>query len=448
MDSVRHQYEQYPYPPIGAFALPSRTQGDGVRFETGTRLCLGTPRPHRGTRILVAGAGTIEALVVAQANPEAACVVAVDLSDQSMRLLERRVRWARATRFFHGAQIAPISCTVADLFLWEPTAKFDFILASNMLQHVVEPAELLARLAGWLNPDGVMRIVTYPKQSRLWMREVGRWLKIHGLSAGDRSVHRRAFDLVATLPDDHPVRSCFMSHQEIATDAGVVDAFLHACENPLRPLEWKAACANAGLELCAEVQTQTSRSSFLDDIAPEARALDAWAKLEVLDGVLELCANPALWLRPTLRGAPASQGSEELKAMPSTPRITPGSLRVPSRVRFELRRALERASSLSGVDPAELVARLVREVGPRVMGDGSLRVLPGLAIVDYSPQELLTTEAPWQADAWANVPVLSRLKFRGKEVRGDSVVEQVEWLQVRYGPFTNHIDVELSEASS
>ncbi len=443
MDSVRAQYERYPYPPVSAFALPRRGQAVAVAFETGTKLCFGEPRSGRGIRILVAGGGTLEPLVVAESNPFAACVVAVDLSQEALRILGRRERLAQALRLLRGGH-APLEIVSADLFAWEPIEPFDLIFASNILQHVAHPGALLSRLSSWLKPNGVIRIATYPKHSRLWMRETGRWLRANGITRESKNIRARAFDAVSKLPDGHPVASCFMSHQEVGSDAGVVDAFLHACENPLGPLEWKREVVRAGLELRAETQTETSRSTFLDDVVPSARGLDAWTKLEVLDQVLELCANPTLWLaRVPTTNLPTANSSGSVAVDRHEDLASANRITMPSRVRYELRQGLERASALCGMPANALVDHFAREVGSRVSPNDGSRVLPGLAIADYAAAELLEARAPYESDAWSAFDPHARLCYQGDPAIGATIQDQVDWLQARYGALMNEIEVHV-----
>src|SRR5438270_702167 len=95
-DALRAQYERFPYPPIGRFALPLRAQGEPLRYEHGLKMAgLGQEASSTGIRILVAGAGTLEPLVVAQAHPRAREVVAVDISRASLDRLKSRERLAR-----------------------------------------------------------------------------------------------------------------------------------------------------------------------------------------------------------------------------------------------------------------------------------------------------------------------------------------------------------------
>lgn len=475
-DPVRAQYERFPYPPVSALALPRRGQGAGLAYELGRGLAVAqgydAPADHAGMRILVAGAGTLEALVVAQVHPRAAEVVAVDFSAASIARLRRRAALTRLSDTLHLRGLfrrarAPLRCVRADLRDWEGGA-FDYVLVSNVLHHVADPAALLRRLAGWLQPGGLLRMVTYPKAGRFWIREVSSWLRLNGLSRDTPNLARRAHACIAQLPADHPVRACFEAHSESATATGIADAFLHACENPLSPLEWRAAASGAGLMLAGESQREDSRSGFLDALAPAAAALDPWEKLQVLDDLLELATNPVLWFvhrptahasalgaRATPRPAPVEQDVTE-SGFTLTLGVTPKAFmkhasrgaRLPSLVYWHLGEQLRHADALLGgvgVSVAEVVARLRGQAGPRIGRAG--RELPGLAISDYDTGVLLAAPQPWGAAQWQALERHSggtlRLCVNGEPMAGANLAAQAAWAQCRYGATQEFVGIEL-----
>ena len=392
IDPLRRQYQRFPYPPIPALALPRYHAefSPQIRFEWATERAYQTKRSHYGISILVIGAGTLEALVVAQAHPGAAKVVALDFSSHSLRLLRRRSRWARLTRFLGTPQHARLETVCEDFWNFEPKEKFDFILASNVLHHLSDPAQAPSRFAHWLKPGGIVRVVTYPKQSRHFMRETSRYLRTSlGLSnsEGDRyprDLIRQARRAIRSLPPDHPVRSCFESQPETRTRAGLIDAFLNARENPLSPIEWRDAFSHAGLELFIETQTDTSRSKFVDELLPGRNGLsklDAWDRLQILDDTLELCANPVLWLK---------KSSEPQSMQPTNAANTPGlTTRAPQSFEFssaEIHEGAERARTLlarADIRLEDYLAALRAEVGPRVTAPPEERPLPGLSLLDW-----------------------------------------------------------------
>ncbi len=409
-NSIRRQYENFPYPPIPFFALPQRNQGESLKFELGYPLAQNKRASekvasHQGIRILVAGAGTFEALIIAQAHPYAGEIVAVDLSEASLTTLKRRLQLARIAKF--PFKLPPVRLIRADLIEWLTSLgsneKFDYILASNVLHHTQDPGQLMMALANRLKLDGLMRVVTYPKASRIWMRETSKWLRLGGLNPHharpNQQLVRQAQQRIQKLPPHHFIRSCFDSQPEKTTATGIIDAFLNACENPYSPLEWRAASQNAGLTWIGETQTESSRSSFLDEIAPELQSYDPWIKLQILDDLLEICANPILWFKKDLdlSRPPRCHSSVQppLPDLPSPDHYS--SLEIPSHVYWEMKQNLIRVQALlqnSTLTLETLFLRLKTQVGPRVDPKNPNRILPGLALSDYDLNRILDTCDP------------------------------------------------------
>jgi SAM-dependent methyltransferase len=325
----------------------------------------------RGIRILVAGAGTLEALLVAQAHPQAREVVALDFSEKSLMISRRRALLARIT----GRRLPPLRCVSGSLEAEAPALQgsFDYILASNVLHHLHDPGTGLARLARWLAPGGLLRVVTYPRQSRVFMRETSRFLRAQGLDASQPDLIKRARKAISGLPPG-AIRSCFESQPETCTRAGLIDAFFNARENPLAPLEWRSASRCCGLELVAESQRETSRSAFLRELLPATHVLSAWERLQVLDDLLELCANPVLWLRRTKASMTRPAARVEHVSKPLQGEIADGLLRA--------RELLSRAE----IKLSAALRALRTQVGPRVGAQGE--PLPGLSVLDYVDEEL------------------------------------------------------------
>lgn len=296
MNPVQAQYEKYPYPPIPWLALPKRGEGASLAFERGLKLA-GRNQNHDGARILVAGCGTFEPLIVAQQNSRAAEVVAVDFSYEALKCLKKRFALARLAgvlRPWAKGSIAPTCLLHADLTTWSD-GLFDCIFASNVLHHTEDPSAMLMRLSSMLRPGGLMRVVTYPRHSRLWMRLTREWFASQGMSAESPDLILSAKNAVRRLPSGHPIRGCFESQPETRSRTGLIDAFFNAQEKPLSPLEWKAASAQASLKWIAEDQREDCRGATLVSLIPTTQALDPWERLQVLDDTLELVVNPVLW---------------------------------------------------------------------------------------------------------------------------------------------------------
>jgi 2-polyprenyl-3-methyl-5-hydroxy-6-metoxy-1,4-benzoquinol methylase len=416
MESVRAQYERFPYPPVPALALPRRGQAGPLSWERGAELAGRERAGHEGLRILVARCGTLEPLVVAQAHPRAAEIVAVDISESSISRLRTRTALARISNAVLGfgfrPRIPPMVTMRADLTTWEG-GTFDYILATDVLHHTGDPAALLGRLAGWLRPGGLMRVVTYSSHGRMLMRAIGRWLLLGGLTPQTPSLVGRARARMAELPSGHPLRLSFDANPESRTATGLVDAYLHACENPLSPEGWGQAASAAGLTLVGEDHAPTSQSAFVDALWPELAGLSAWRKLGLLDDLLEVIANPVLWLeRGESPAEAASRRALEAQTDPSAehppgagttlgrdgpiPELALGDvLWLPSQLRWEIGQGLRRAARRSeafGVDAAKLVSVLASEVGPRI--DASGQDLAGLTVHELGGERLMALPRP------------------------------------------------------
>jgi 2-polyprenyl-3-methyl-5-hydroxy-6-metoxy-1,4-benzoquinol methylase len=433
MHSVKQQYERFPYPPISALALPRRDQGQGLRYECATALAEAaglpaiTPQHHNGLRILIAGAGTLEPLVVAQQHPQAAEIVAVDLSRRSLARLQRRITLARLLR---GWRLPPMRLIEGDITEWQG-GEFDYIIASNVLHHTADPARTLNHLSSMLKPGGVMRIVTYAKMSRFWINQTSAWLRWHGLCADTPRLQQQAREVINQLPHDHPIRSCFTAHVETTTATGLVDAFFHSCERPLSPLQWQRATESAGLQWLGETQSELAQGKFLLELLPQTAALTAWQRLQLMDDLLELNTSPILWF--CKRGGVVNAIQDDVdNSVVIAEMINTQQLHwsLPSQIYWQLGQSLHRADALLhtiGSSITQLLTALRDEVGPRVNRDD--QPLPGLTMTEYPVEQLLTALQP---------PSLQQLgdgciEYRNTVVPGNTLSEQMQWLQLRYG---------------
>ncbi len=445
MHTVKQQYERFPYPPVSALALPRRDQGQGLRYECAVELAAGAglaaiePMAHKGLRILVVGAGTLEPLVVAQQHPQATEIVAVDLSRRSLSMLWRRSLLGRGRELLRFNWLPPIKLIEADITQWgDSDGEFDYIVASNVLHHTADPAQTLHHLAAMLKPGGVMRIVTYAKQSRFWINKTSEWLRWHGLNAETSRLKQQARKVIKLLPEGHPIRSCFNAHSETGSTAGLIDAFFHSCETPLSPLQWQQATESAGLQWLGETQTELAQGKFLLELEPKAALLTPWQRLQLLDDLLELNTSPILWFCKR-----ASDDHVAVDVAPSTVTnpavdITKTRWSLPSQTYWQLGQRLRRADAVLqsiGSSVLLLVGKLREEVGPRL--DRNNKLLAGLTISEYPVESLLAAIEPPHLDQWQQFEEsVSRCRieyWNGDAIPGITLSAQEQWLQLRYG---------------
>lgn len=99
----------------------------------------------------------------------------------------------------HAVSAHPGLVVHLDMFeSFAPPSPFDAVLALHVLEHVDEPGELLAVVAGWLRPGGRLVVVT-PNAESLHRRlavKMGLHARLDDLSLRDHLVgHRRVYDL-------------------------------------------------------------------------------------------------------------------------------------------------------------------------------------------------------------------------------------------------------------
>jgi SAM-dependent methyltransferase len=482
MKSVQEFYNRFPYPAISSLALPRSGQGARIAYETGASFAGNPSADHRGKRILVAGAGTFEAVVIAQQHPRAQEVIALDLSQSSLDRLKKRLRLAKIRTVFPGLglfnRIAPVHTHCADILDFDE-GTFDYITATLVLHHHEDPLGLLTRLESMLKPGGLIRLTTYPKHSRFWPRQIGKWLTLGGIDRAHPRLKEACDARIEELPDNHPLRVSYTDNPESRTATGLADCYLHPCENPLAPMTWCKVTEALGLNLVGESQHPYAQSTFLDELAPALNDLSSWQKLQVLDDLLELSSNPVLWLHkgearqppsestaPTLRDdtvAPPGSGVamckglavEDILEMLDTKPDT--RFWIPSGPQFELAEASRRTLPLlqkAGLSLTDLLARITEEVGPRVSIRSREVQLKGLTLPELLHEEALQIPEPPDAAIWhelasTQASLSLRLVDRpNKALPGQSIADQAQHLQLTQGHQCSWIGPLVLKASS
>jgi SAM-dependent methyltransferase len=115
------------------------------------------------------------------------CVAQLDVADGSRTFIEMAKKRVQSNvTFFH---------TLFEDF--EPAAKYDYIFASYVLEHVADPVAFLARARALLNPAGLLFIVVpnATALSRQLARHMGIVSDLYALTPNDRNHgHRRVYD--------------------------------------------------------------------------------------------------------------------------------------------------------------------------------------------------------------------------------------------------------------
>ncbi|HEU0189693.1 MAG TPA: class I SAM-dependent methyltransferase [Mycobacterium sp.] len=217
-DIVSRQYERWSYPPP-IQDLTGWVKGNWEWFDPShAHRILWPDREYKpDADILIAGCGTNQASVFAYNNPNAR-VVAVDVSQPSLNhqqyLKDKHGLWNLE---LHLLPIEKLSTLGLD---------FDLVVSTGVLHHMADPEVGMKSIAGVLRPDGVAAIMLYARYGRIGVEMLEAVFRDLGLRQDDASV-RIVRDTLAMLSPDHPVRSYVKIAQDLPSDAGLVDTFLH-----------------------------------------------------------------------------------------------------------------------------------------------------------------------------------------------------------------------------
>lgn len=335
-EQVQRFYEAYPYPNIDPdVAFRSTVLGTAwcvVHHALGGRV-------GRKIRILIAGGGTGVALQVLGTAFRAEGVVCefvyVDLSNTAADIARERAKAARIDDVRYLIQ--PIeSLDPQDVGL------FDYIDFSGVINHVADPAAVLAVLAGLLAPQGGIGMMAYGRLGRTGIYPMQNALRLLTSASG---ADIPSIDPVATmqgllgrLPAENWIRKNPHLHSLDKTSTiELADRFLNPNDRAFEITELDTLCQGAGLAIrgfvhpilydpdpllpTREAKARASRMSMI-----ERAQLAEW-----LTGVLHIhmvfatprdraqIDVPALLARPETRLMPGALNAETIASIAGTP---------------------------------------------------------------------------------------------------------------------------------
>ena len=237
-DVVASQYERWVYPePIAD--LPGWLATNWQWFDPSHAHRIFWPdRAYRpDMRILVAGCGTNQAAVIAYTNPSAT-VVGIDVSESSLAHQHHlQERYGLENLRLQRMPIEEARQLGDD---------FDLIISTGVLHHLDDPQTGMNALAEVLRPDGVIAIMLYARYGRIGVELMQALFRDLGLGQDERSL-AMVKDVIASLPDEHPVRDYLAIAPDLTFDAGLVDTFLHGRDRSFTVEDCLNLVTSAGL---------------------------------------------------------------------------------------------------------------------------------------------------------------------------------------------------------
>jgi SAM-dependent methyltransferase len=219
-EEVRAFYESYPYPPPIDSLEKYRLWRDPKRRRAEYHL-LWPSRPYvEDQTILVAGCGTSQAAKHAMRWP-AARVIGIDFSETSVRCTEDLKRKYQ----LDNLQVRQLSIERA----CELETRFDQIVCTGVLHHLVDPDAGLGALRDSLQPHGAISIMLYAPYGRTGVYMLQEFCKRIGICATDVEI-RDLIEALKALPPGHPLQNLLREAPDFRNEAALADALLHPCD--------------------------------------------------------------------------------------------------------------------------------------------------------------------------------------------------------------------------
>ncbi|MEM7442498.1 MAG: class I SAM-dependent methyltransferase [Pseudomonadota bacterium] len=272
-DTVRQQYEAYPYPARDPKDEAKRLiSGSPSHLDELTHFLFRGRLERNPFRVLFAGGGTGDGLVMlAQQTHDAdisAEITYLDLSSASRAIAEARIRARGLTnvRFVTGSLLS-----VSEL----APGPYDYIDCCGVLHHLEDPDAGLAALKSVLAPGGGMGLMVYGALGRTGVYPMQRALRIldEGLTP-DRQV-ALAKQLMAAIPNTNLFKRNAVLADHKASDAELYDLLLHSQDVPFSHDDVLAWLDRAGTALVSHaLPTLYQPETYLSDPRLARRTAD------------------------------------------------------------------------------------------------------------------------------------------------------------------------------
>ena len=216
-DPIYKFYTSHPYPPPVDGLDRARDMWQDQNIHLAEHHLLWPHKPYRSDLdVLIAGCGTWQAAKYAICHP-AARVVGIDVSPTSLQHTEAHKQKYNLTNL--ETRQVPIE-NVADL-----DQRFDFVVCTGVLHHLVDPDAGLRALGSVLKPDGAMYFMVYAPYGRAGVYMLQEYCRRLGVGTSKQEIT----DLIAVLkqlPEHHPLLATQRGSREFVSEA-LADALLN-----------------------------------------------------------------------------------------------------------------------------------------------------------------------------------------------------------------------------
>ena len=217
-DPIRDFYTSHPFPPpIENLDRAREMWKDENIHRAEHHLLWPEKKYYADLDVLVAGCGTWQAAKYAICHP-AARVVAIDVSSTSLEHTERLKQKHDLTNL----EVKQLAVENAE----ELDQRFDLIICTGVLHHLVDPDAGLRALRSVLEPDGALNVMVYAPYGRDGIYMMQEYARRLGIGTSQEEI-RDLMAVLRSLPEHHPLLATQRGSREFPNADALADAVLN-----------------------------------------------------------------------------------------------------------------------------------------------------------------------------------------------------------------------------
>jgi SAM-dependent methyltransferase len=216
-DPVCAFYTSHPYPPPVDNLDRAREEWQDADRRRAEHHLLWPDRPYADLDILVAGCGTWQAAKYALCRPRAR-VVGIDVSATSLEHTDR------LRRKYGLTNLQTEQRSIEGVEAMEQ--RFDLIVCTGVLHHLVHPVAGLRALRSVLKPAGALYLMVYAPYGRAGIYMLQEYCRRIGIGTTKRELEDLSASLKA-LPRSHPIVATLAASRDALNSEALADALLN-----------------------------------------------------------------------------------------------------------------------------------------------------------------------------------------------------------------------------
>jgi SAM-dependent methyltransferase len=239
-DLIRDFYTSHPFPPPIENLDRAREMWRDENIHRAEHHLLWPDKKYRADQdVLIAGCGTWQAAKYAIGHPRAR-VTAIDVSSTSLEHTERLKQNHNLTNL----EIRQLEVENVE----QLDQRFDLIICTGVLHHLIDPDAGLRALRSVLKPDGAMNLMVYAPYGRTGVYMMQEYCRMLGVGTSPQEVSELVM-VLRNLPEHHPLLATQGGSREFPHADALADAVLNPRDRSYSVSQLFDFVENNGLKL-------------------------------------------------------------------------------------------------------------------------------------------------------------------------------------------------------